>query len=132
LKRPINDTHFGLRDFYYWNADAIQYNNPKIQIVRFTETNPIPFIRCWLENGDDVLFDCDGKTNEQIMNQLIKILGKSSKDIEQEKIKNLEASKENPAIFGFGKDRFCICEIDGQVPCRMYSFILLIVILNCV
>ena len=117
LKKPINDVHVGLREFYYWNSDAIQFQNPSIQIVRFTDSNPIPLIRCWLETGEDVLFDCDSKTKDEIMNQLIKILGKSEKDIEQEKISNQEATKENPAVFGFGKERFCICEIDGQVPC---------------
>lgn len=25
--------------------------------------------------------------------------------------------KDNPANFGFGCDRHCICEIPGQVPC---------------
>lgn len=117
LKKPVKDVHHGLREFYYWNADSIQFKNPNVQIVRFTDTNPLPFIRCWLDTGEDVLFDCDSKDKDEIMKQLIKILGKSDKDIEQEKIQNLDASKENPAIFGFGKDRFCICEIDGQVPC---------------
>lgn len=117
LKRPIKDVHGGLREFYYWNVDAIQYMNPGIQIVRFTDSNPIPFVRCWLESGEDVLFDCDSKSKEAIAEQLIKVLGKSKKDLEQEKLKHQESSQENPAVFGFGKERFCMCEIDGQVPC---------------
>lgn len=117
IKKPVNDVHNGIREFYYWNLDSIQYVNPHVQIVRFTDSNPIPFIRCWLDSGEDVLFDCDSKSREEIMSQLIKILGKSDKDIENEKLKNLESEKENPAIFGFGKERFCMCEIEGQVPC---------------
>lgn len=117
LKKPVNDVHSGIRELFYWNIDSIQYVNPNVQIVRFMDSNPIPFIRCWLDNGEDILFDCDSKSREEIMDQLIKILGKSSKDIENEKLKNLESEKENPAIFGFGKERFCMCEIEGQVPC---------------
>ena len=55
----------------------IQYQNPSLQIVRFTEMSPNPFIRCWLDNGKDVIFDCDSQSKEQIMQRLIKTLGKT-------------------------------------------------------
>ena len=124
IRKPINESiHTGLKDFYFWHADPIQYNNPSIQFIRFVDVNPIPFIRCWLDTGEDVLFDCESKTKDEIMNQLIKTLGKLTKDLETERIKGADTQKDNPAIFGFGKERFCMCEVDGQVPCggKLYN-----------
>lgn len=102
------------RELYFWNVPQIQYMNPNVQIVRNLEMFPNPFIRCWLDDGKDVLFDCDSKTRHEILDQLIKVLGKS------EEIKAMEKSisvEENPAIFGFQKKRWCMCSVPSQCPC---------------
>lgn len=44
-KPKYSDPHIGLRDFYFWEVPHIQYKNPDVQIVRFLEMSPLPFIR---------------------------------------------------------------------------------------
>ena len=88
--------------------------NPNVQIVRNLEMFPNPFIRCWLEDGRDVIFDCDSKTRHEILDQVNKVLGKT------DQIKAMEKSitvEENPAIFGFQKKRWCMCSVPSQCPC---------------
>lgn len=52
------------------------------------------------------------------MHQLTKTLGKTDKLLAvEEQIKSSMESKDNPAIFGWNRERFCMCEIPGQVPC---------------
>jgi small subunit ribosomal protein S25 len=114
MPKPIFDAHSGLREFYFWNIGQIQYKNPEVQVVRFTEMTPNPFIRCWLDDGSDVLFDCDSKSKEQIMQQLIAILGKSRDQLGQEERVRNEKNIDNPAVFDFNRPRFCICEIPGK------------------
>ena len=75
---------------------------------------PNPFIRCWLEDGKDVLFDCDSKSRHEILSQVIKTLGKSEEIYAMEKSISAE---ENPAIFGFKRKRWCMCSVPGQCPC---------------
>lgn len=92
--------------------------NPNVQIVRFLEMTPNPFIRCWLNDGKDVLFDCDSQSKDEILNRLIKILGKTEKQLEEEaKINVKQVSEDNMAIFGVNRERFCMCEVLGQCPC---------------
>ena len=102
------------RELYFWNVPQIQYMNPNLQIVRNTEMFPNPFIRCWLDDGKDVLFDCDSKTRHDILGQLIKVLGKTEEIYAMEKS---ITSEENPAIFGYQKKRWCMCSVPGQCPC---------------
>lgn len=106
------DRFNGMRDFYFWEMPRIQYKNPSVQIVRHLDKMPNPFIRCWLEDGSDVLFDCFHQSREEILQRLIKTLGKSRV------VKSIESEKEvNPALFGWQRPRFCMCEIVGQSPC---------------
>jgi len=45
-------------------------------------------------------------------------LGKSEKMLElEEKLNVSQQSVDNPAIFGFNRERWCACEVPGQVPC---------------
>jgi len=112
------DSHQGLREFYFWHVPHIQYKNPNVQIVRFTDFTPSPFIRCWLEDGKDVIFDCDAQDKDAILDRLIKVLGKSKERLEMEyKLNVTLQSADNPALFGWERDRFCICEVPGHVPC---------------
>lgn len=79
---------------------------------------PTPFIRCWFDDGTGVLFDCDSKSKDEILSQLMKILGKSKERLDLEfKLDMSQQSVDNPAILGFGRKTYCICEIPGQVPC---------------
>jgi small subunit ribosomal protein S25 len=119
-KPKYSDPHVGLREFYFWEVPHIQYKNPGVQIVRFLEMSPIPFIRCWFDDGKDVLFDCDSKDRTSILDQLTKTLGKSKELLElEESLRQIagKSKKENPAIFGYNQKRFCMCEIPDQVPC---------------
>lgn len=89
-----------------------------MQIVRFVEMTPTPFIRAWLDDGRDIIFDIDGQSRVTILQRLAKTLGKTDKMLETEAaIKSSMESKDNPAIFGWNHPRFCMCEIPGQVPC---------------
>jgi len=106
--------HIGLRDFYFWFIPQIQYKNPNLQIVRFLEMTPTPFIRLWFDDGKDVLVDCDSKSKEDILEHLIKVFGKSKKVTSLEKALQNSQDEHNPALFGFNQRRFCICEIPGM------------------
>lgn len=68
-----------------------------------------------MENGDDVLMDVDSKTRFEILDHLKKVFCKSDKKLAEE-AREREIT-DNPANFGWGCDRQCICEIPGQVPC---------------
>lgn len=92
--------------------------NKDVQIVRFNEMTPNPFIRCWLNDGSDVLFDCDSQSKEDILARLIKIFGKTQEMIEYEAATDVkQTSEDNTAIFGVDRKRFCMCEVPGQCPC---------------
>lgn len=108
--------HKGMHNFHHWDIPQIQFANPNVQIVRFLEKFPTPFIRCWLEDGTSVMFDTFNKDRASIVAQLRKTLGKTPEFIRAEK-KLAESSTENynnPALFGFNKEKFCICEIPGK------------------
>ncbi len=65
--------------------------------------------------GEPVIFDVDSQSNQEILNRLIKTLGKSKETLEAEELAS--EKKDNPANFGKDCDRFCICSVPGQVPC---------------
>lgn len=78
--------------------------------------------RCWLDDGKDVLFDCDSKDRQSILTQLTKTLGKTRERIELEEMLKKQGAigdekGDSPAIFGFNRERFCMCEVEGHVPC---------------
>ncbi|RWS28291.1 hypothetical protein B4U80_04496 [Leptotrombidium deliense] len=118
LRQLPPNAHKGLVDFYFWYTPQIQYMNPNVQIVRFQELFPNPFIRCWLDDGRDVMFDCYMKPKEDILTQLVKILGKTKEKMAQELSIDWEKQNwTNKGIFGINRERYCMCEIPGQVPC---------------
>ncbi|KAG9510186.1 putative 28S ribosomal protein S25, mitochondrial, partial [Fragariocoptes setiger] len=113
-----NDRFNGLRQFYFWDVPRIQYKNPQLQIVRFLDKMPTPYIRCWLDDGSDILFDCFHQSREEINERLHKVIGKSDERLKLEQsVKSEVEAKDNPAIFGYGRERFCMCEVLGQHPC---------------
>ena len=112
------DYFHGLREFYFWEMPRIQYQNPKLQIVRFLDKMPTPYFRFWLDDGKDIIIDCFAQSHLEILNRVIKVAGKSEERL------NIEAAKTddvvgdvNPALFGYGRERFCACEVPGQHPC---------------
>eukprot|EP00088_Acartia_fossae_P037577 TRINITY_DN38787_c0_g1_i1.p1 TRINITY_DN38787_c0_g1~~TRINITY_DN38787_c0_g1_i1.p1 ORF type:complete len:177 (+),score=30.62 TRINITY_DN38787_c0_g1_i1:57-587(+) len=107
----------GVRDFVFWNLPQIQYKNPNVQIVTFKDMTPSPFITCFMEDNSKVYFDVDSQTNKEIMDRLVKTVGKSKQVLEEEAIAS--EAKSNPANFNrrLGFERHCICEMPGQVPC---------------
>lgn len=62
-----------------------------------------------------MLIDIDSKTNEDIIKHIINVVGKPKEVLDAEA--KAAEKKDNPANFGVGCDRSCLCEIPGQVPC---------------
>jgi len=111
----FNDNHNGAKELVFWNIPQIQYKNPSVQVITFKNMTPTPFVRCYYDNGKQVLVDIDNRNRTEILDHLIKIFGKTKQQLSMEEF--LAEKKDNPANFGFGCDRHCICEILGQVPC---------------
>lgn len=113
-----SDYFHGLRSFYFWEMPRIQYLNPKLQIVRILDKMPTPFIRCWFDDGKDLLIDCFNQTQEDILDRLIKTAGKSEKRLKlEEALRREVVGEDNPALFGYRRKRFCGCQVTGQHPC---------------
>lgn len=107
----------GARKFVFFSIPQIQYKNPWVQIMMFKNMTPSPFVKFYLDTGEQVLVDVEGKDYKQISEHVRKILGKTDEMLQAEAKARLKAS--NPAHFGPKKYclRECICEVDGQVPC---------------
>ncbi|NXF84973.1 RT25 protein, partial [Eubucco bourcierii] len=107
----------GARRFVFFNVPQIQYKNPWVQIMLFRNMTPSPFLRFYLDNGEQVLVDVEDKTNKEITEHIKKILGKSKETLEKEERERRKLS--HPASFGPKKYhlRECICEVEGQIPC---------------
>ncbi|XP_037539886.1 28S ribosomal protein S25, mitochondrial [Nematolebias whitei] len=107
----------GARKFVFFNIPQIQYKNPWVQIMMFKNMTPSPFVRFYLDDGEQVLVDVEGKDHKEISQHIKKILGKSEQKLQEEAQAKMQAS--NPANFGLKRYclRECICEVEGQVPC---------------
>lgn len=107
----------GARKFVFFNIPQIQYQNPRVQIMMFKNMTPSPFLKFYLDDGEQVLVDVEGKDYRQISQHVKKILGKPDHTLQAEAEAKMQAS--NPANFGPKKYclRECICEVEGQVPC---------------
>uniref|UniRef100_A0A8C9Q3L8 Small ribosomal subunit protein mS25 n=1 Tax=Spermophilus dauricus TaxID=99837 RepID=A0A8C9Q3L8_SPEDA len=108
---------FSLRKFVFFNIPQIQYKNPWVQIMMFKNMTPTPFLRFYLDSGEQVLVDVETKTNKEIVEHVRKILGKSEETLEREQQERQQLS--HPANFGPRKYclRECMCQVEGQVPC---------------
>nr|CAG4642115.1 EOG090X0FQ5 [Eurycercus lamellatus] len=107
------ENHEGARQFVFWNLPQMQYKNPKIQIATFKNMTPSPFIRCYMDNDEELLMDIDCHTKEQIHDRVKRIICKTDKTLKSE----AAAVMDNPANFGRGCRMHCICEAPGQLPC---------------
>lgn len=113
-----NDIFHGLREFYFWEMPRIQYKNPHLQIVRMLDKMPTPYIRFWLDDSSDVIIDCFNQSHEDILSRVIKTVGKSNERLQlEETVRRKTVGEDNPALFGYGRERFCACEVPGQHPC---------------
>ncbi|XP_074646394.1 small ribosomal subunit protein mS25-like [Tubulanus polymorphus] len=106
----------GTRKFVFWHLPQLQYKNPDVQILTFRDMTPSPFITAYLENDKKILIETEGRTKEEIHNHVQLVLGKS---VEKLKVEKTEETI-NPANFGNGFQRWCICEVPGQVPCPAF------------
>ncbi|XP_071815663.1 small ribosomal subunit protein mS25-like [Apostichopus japonicus] len=111
----LGETHKGARDFVFYNLPQLQYKNQNVQMQTFKNLTPSPFIRCFLNDGDEVLIDIDSKSNTSILEHVKKLLGKSEEILSAER--KAREKKTNPANFGREFARECICQVPGQVPC---------------
>ncbi|EDW00296.1 probable 28S ribosomal protein S25, mitochondrial [Drosophila grimshawi] len=107
--------HAGARDFVFWNIPQIQFRNPDVQVITLKNMTPSPFVRCYFDDGRDILIDIDTRNRDEIIEHLVKVVGKTREQLVAEA--RLAESKDNPANFGYGCERHCICEIPGQVSC---------------
>ncbi|XP_075986529.1 mitochondrial ribosomal protein S25 [Anticarsia gemmatalis] len=105
----------GAKEFVFWYLPQIQYKNPNVQVATFKNLTPSPFIKCYFEDGRRILVDIDNKSKEDILEHLLNTVGKSKQVLEAEAI--AAEKKDNPANFGVGCERPCICEVYGQIPC---------------
>ncbi|GJQ84114.1 putative 28S ribosomal protein S25 [Trypoxylus dichotomus] len=109
------DHHKGAREFVFWYLPPIQYKNANVQICSFKNLTPSPFIKCYYDTGHQMLIDVHNRTKEEIYEHLIKVVGKTKEVLEAEVL--AREKKDNPANFGVGCEKACICEISGQIPC---------------
>lgn len=74
------------------------------------------FITCnFTENGKRMLIDVDNRSKDDILEHLIRVVGKSKEVLKKEAI--AKEKKDNPANFGYGCEKSCICTIPGQLTC---------------
>uniref|UniRef100_A0A8C1JE94 Small ribosomal subunit protein mS25 n=1 Tax=Cyprinus carpio TaxID=7962 RepID=A0A8C1JE94_CYPCA len=73
------DLSEGARKFVFFNIPQIQYKNPWVQIMMFKNMTPSPFLRFYLDDGEQVLVDVEGKDHKEITNHVKMILGKSER-----------------------------------------------------
>ncbi|XP_005997877.1 28S ribosomal protein S25, mitochondrial [Latimeria chalumnae] len=110
----------GARKFVFFNIPQIQYKNPWVQIMMFKNMTPSPFLKFYLDDGEQVLVDVEGKNHTEIYQHVKKLLGKSQEVLHAEEQAKMVHS--NPANFGPKKYclRECMCEVEGQVPCPAF------------
>ncbi|CAL8127337.1 unnamed protein product [Orchesella dallaii] len=108
-------SHRGAADFAHWHLSQLQYKNPDVQVITYRGLTPTPFIRVFFSSGRELLMDVDRQTKDDIYNRVVTTLCKTEKELEEAQKKSEVA--ENPAHFGYGCKRHCICEIPGQIPC---------------
>jgi len=111
----LTENSEGARQFVHWHLAQLQYKNPTVQVVTFINMTPSPFIRVFFDSGRDVILDIDRQSRGQIEDRLVRTLCKTPEELKAEA--KASEVKTNPAHFGYGCKRHCICEIPGQVPC---------------
>ncbi|CAG7716851.1 unnamed protein product [Allacma fusca] len=109
------ENHAGAKSFAFWHLAQIQYKNPEVQVITFKNLTPTPFIRAFLNNGKEILMDIDRQSKDEIVDRVLNTLCKTQQELDADRA--FIDIQSNPAHFGYGCSRHCICEIPGQVPC---------------
>jgi len=112
---PKFESHQGTVDFVHWHSAQLQYHNPDVQVISFRNLTPTPFLRVFFDNGQDMLMDVDRQTKDEVHQRIVDTLCKTEEELKEER--KASAIKQNPAHFGYGCPRHCMCEIPGQIPC---------------
>ena len=86
----------GAKDFVIWTLPQVQYHNPKMQILTFLNQTPTPFVTCYLKGNphsrkmdntlEEIHFDVEGQTKEEILERLQKTLGQTEEEMGRCKI----------------------------------------------
>lgn len=107
------EAHAGIKNVINMNLSQMRHANPEVQIEVFENVTPTPFVSFFLDSGDKFHIDVEGKEQFEILKHIQKVIGKPPQLIAKE---SAEEAK-NPANFGEGYDRKCMCMVEGQVPC---------------
>jgi len=103
----------GAYEFQFWHFPQIKYRNPALQLLKFKNMTPTPFIQLLFINGDKMIIDVHGKSKVEIHNHLLETFCETEQEM-------AETIKWNPGAFGYHCSRWCICELPGQVPCPSF------------
>ncbi|XP_052779540.1 probable 28S ribosomal protein S25, mitochondrial [Mya arenaria] len=109
----------GLYQFQFWHLPQIKYKNADLQIVRFKNMTPTPFIQFFFLNGEKQIVDAYDRSREEIHEHVLHAF--CEQPPEKQAYYYTQKTKFNPANFGFHCDHWCICEIPGQRPCPGYT-----------
>ena len=75
------ENHEGAKSFVFWHLAQLQYKNPEVQVITFKDFTPTPFIRCFLNNGKEILMDVDRQTKDEIHDRVLTYLCKTPEGI---------------------------------------------------
>ncbi|GAU93122.1 hypothetical protein RvY_05109 [Ramazzottius varieornatus] len=107
--------HKGTREFVFHNFPQLQYKNPDVQLLTFLNLMPTPYIQAFLENGEKVHIDLFDHTRQEVQDRVLQVLCKGQSILSAEA--KARQTIANPANFGKGFLRHCICAVPGQTPC---------------
>ncbi|XP_076448017.1 small ribosomal subunit protein mS25-like [Babylonia areolata] len=108
----------GAYDFVFWHWPQLQYKNPEVQFLVFRNITPTPFMKVYMDNGKSLLSQLDCQPKDTIYEHVKQVFCKSDTVLQEEALARKKMS--NPANFGQGCSRECMCEIPGQVPCTLW------------
>jgi len=111
----VGKHHEGAQSFAFWNLPQLQYKNPNVQVLTYTNLTPSPFVRMICKDGEEIVVDIDGKSRQEIHDHIQKIIcTDETKAVVDTKSRQILP---NPGYFGWECDRQCMCQVFGQVPC---------------
>ncbi|KAK7102505.1 small ribosomal subunit protein mS25-like [Littorina saxatilis] len=108
----------GAYHFAFWHLPQLQYKNPGVQFLVFKNMTPSPHLKVYFENGKTLLSQLDSQPKDDILQHVKDVFCKSESQLLEETL--AREKKSNPANFGHGCLRECMCEIPGQVPCTLW------------
>ncbi|KAK7483675.1 hypothetical protein BaRGS_00025108 [Batillaria attramentaria] len=108
----------GAYDFVFWHLPQLQYKNPEVQFLVFRNMTPSPFLQVYFGDGQKLLSQLDSQPKNDIFEHVKRVFCKSDEQLGAETLAKQKMA--NPANFGIGCARECMCEIPGQVPCTCF------------